>query len=852
MMQSVPMRVFLVVTVSAIAIAPILAAYGKPLTLDAMLRNEQLGEVIVTPDGCLVFYERLGALEEMPGYYGRRMLNGGPRTEIAIFSLRTGKRERTNRIEVRENEGVTIESLSPDGRYLVYQRYTLARPYLEVLDLHTNNIVQISDIPDNLFMGTLKWISNSEFLYPAVSTPDRRQGYLNHEQGPNGLQENWRLMRSGEAVTASAIGSGAYTNISVQAGGNYLVVIDAASGGSRVISEGKFLVWIPSPDGDRVAAVRLGPPSYVKDAPLQYGTQDVYSKELVIYELRRDVKEHTVCAECEVLPTSPAWSGNGDQLAFFARKKGQGWHTDGLFVFDTGAHRAIPIDTGGLELDIGVEGIALKPKYAWLGDDLAIRAVPRPQSGRTKQGIETIERSDELGRKQRSAQRSSEWYVHAGESEWKSITDSLPQGARTAVAVVREKLLLRSEDELWLVAVNDAPVLLTGDVGEDFTLWWDDNAPYETHPRRLAGLEQALTLIVPEGHGGDRRLMALRLSDGDLTPLPGLAPEDSLLRLTPDGGAIVKRVEQSNLIKLEQIEAGGERHTISSLNRHLEGVQRAINVPIETKSASGEPLVSWLSLPATYKEGERLSVVVTAYLGLTYSKQRKSTALGDMVSVQAAHLNGELFTAEGYAFLQVSLPSDYSDGSREQFDGLGEAVVNVVKEAARQGYIDPTRAALYGHSYGGPTVMGVISQTDFFKAAIVTAGPYDPWSWYGTIQPPRRMSSGYDGLQLYAATQLETNIGGIGVPPWENPEKYLRSSPIAHVRSINTPVMIVHGDWDQVPISQAEQMFSALKRLEKDAIFVRYWGEHHVLHSPANMKDFQTRTQQFLAEYLGR
>jgi dipeptidyl aminopeptidase/acylaminoacyl peptidase len=55
-----------------------------------------------------------------------------------------------------------------------------------------------------------------------------------------------------------------------------------------------------------------------------------------------------------------------------------------------------------------------------------------------------------------------------------------------------------------------------------------------------------------------------------------------------------------------------------------------------------------------------------------------------------------------------------------------------------------------------------------------------------------------------------------------------------------------HGDQDFISIAQAEEMFSALRRVGKAAEFVRYWGEGHILSSPANIKDAWQRIFRWL------
>jgi dipeptidyl aminopeptidase/acylaminoacyl peptidase len=81
------------------------------------------------------------------------------------------------------------------------------------------------------------------------------------------------------------------------------------------------------------------------------------------------------------------------------------------------------------------------------------------------------------------------------------------------------------------------------------------------------------------------------------------------------------------------------------------------------------------------------------------------------------------------------------------------------------------------------------------------------------------------------------NISRLDGPPWRDVERYARNSPMLAVENITAPLMIVHSDLDFVPIQQGEEMFSALRYLGKHVRFVRYWGEGHVLSSPANIAD---------------
>ena len=56
------------------------------------------------------------------------------------------------------------------------------------------------------------------------------------------------------------------------------------------------------------------------------------------------------------------------------------------------------------------------------------------------------------------------------------------------------------------------------------------------------------------------------------------------------------------------------------------------------------------------------------------------------------------------------------------------------------------------------------------------------------------------------------------------------TSPIRHVRNINCPFLIIHSELDlRCPISQAEELFVAMRLLGKDVTFYRFPGESHEL-----------------------
>ena len=82
-------------------------------------------------------------------------------------------------------------------------------------------------------------------------------------------------------------------------------------------------------------------------------------------------------------------------------------------------------------------------------------------------------------------------------------------------------------------------------------------------------------------------------------------------------------------------------------------------------------------------------------------------------------------------------------------------------------------------------------------------------------------------------------------------QRYIRNSPISYVHRVETPLLLIQGDLDYVPVQQGEEFFMSLLRQNKRARFARYWGEGHVFHSPANIKHMWGQIYSWLDEFIG-
>lgn len=142
-------------------------------------------------------------------------------------------------------------------------------------------------------------------------------------------------------------------------------------------------------------------------------------------------------------------------------------------------------------------------------------------------------------------------------------------------------------------------------------------------------------------------------------------------------------------------------------------------------------------------------------------------------------------------------------------------LMGFVDHAVDLGVADRTRLYLTGGSYGGFLTNWALTRTRRFRAAVSERSISNFTSKLGTSD------NGY--------TINRFELGGADLFD-ETASTLLDRSPLRHAASIDTPMLLIHGEDDQrCPIEQSEQLFVALRRLGIPARFARFPGESHSL-----------------------
>jgi len=265
-------------------------------------------------------------------------------------------------------------------------------------------------------------------------------------------------------------------------------------------------------------------------------------------------------------------------------------------------------------------------------------------------------------------------------------------------------------------------------------------------------------------------------------------------------------------------------------------------------SEDGAPLIAWLLLPPEFEPGNRPIPMVTIVYPGTVHTTSQPTSLS--LITNGFYLHPQLFAASGYAVLLPSMPAP-AIGSHS-LSLLTKGVLPAVDEVIARGIADAKQIAVVGHSGGGFATLGLITQTNRFRSAVASASYSNMVSLYGTFYGQYRDGDAGDpqAAQVLRMLMLEKGFMGLGGPPWQAMERYEKASPILQVDKVQTPVMIVHGDRDFIPIQQAEEFFTALYRQGKRSVLVRYHGEGHGILNRANVLDFWERFRWWMAETM--
>jgi len=619
----------------------------------------------------------------------------------------------------------------------------------------------------------------------------------------------WPKAWRGLEPTASVLDSGTAEPFDERPQGA-LVLVNAATGVERTVMRGLFRDLRIAPDGRHVAFFRqVDVRRPHPELKLEWLRGEVLSLGIV-------AADGTLLAD-EVrgveLPvgTSLRWSPDSAEVALLGQVDAEAGSSKLIFRYRLAGGRL------RRETDTGLEPTS----FVWTGDDCLL-TFARPAQG--------------------SPPGRADWWLVAGGEQPRKLSadlDAVPtrlfpeEGRRSFVGLGAEGVLRLSVGDGRWINLNE------GFEAKITALLWP--------PGRESDRRTTARLVLTVDDGTSRQPFCLDLRSGAMTAVRGPTDDAWLLSFAPEHDTAVHAAfDRTGAGLWISRPAFAQHRTIVETNTWLRDVAEGEIRRVDYSGLAGDELAGWLILPIDHEPGVRHPLITAVYPGFVFDAQTPPT----MLSIAGHHANNpQLLAARGYAVLFPSMPQSPEGGPGDPFFEVAHGVLPAVDAVIEMGIADPDRLALMGHSYGGYGTYALITQTHRFRAAVALAGIADLVSLYGQFDARFR----YDGdahEHLLQMSLAETGQLRMGVAPWQDPERYVRNSPLFAAGDVQTPLLIIQGDMDYVPLQQGEQFFSALYRQGKRARFVRYWGEGHVLQSPANIQDMWQQIFDWLDELL--
>lgn len=229
------------------------------------------------------------------------------------------------------------------------------------------------------------------------------------------------------------------------------------------------------------------------------------------------------------------------------------------------------------------------------------------------------------------------------------------------------------------------------------------------------------------------------------------------------------------------------------------------------KATRGDSIDGFYLLPPDFDPAKKYPMIVYYYGGCSPSTNILESWYPFQTFANQGYVVYVLNPSGTTAYGQEFAARHVNTWGKESGDDIIEGVKAFCKEHT---FVDAKRVGCIGASYGGFMTEYLQTRTDIFAAAIAHAGISNIASYWG---------GGYWGYSYGETAQY-------GSFPWNNPDLYVKQSPLFNADKIHTPLLLLHGTADtNVPTNESQQLYTALKILGREVAYVQVEGENHVI-----------------------
>lgn len=256
---------------------------------------------------------------------------------------------------------------------------------------------------------------------------------------------------------------------------------------------------------------------------------------------------------------------------------------------------------------------------------------------------------------------------------------------------------------------------------------------------------------------------------------------------------------------------------------------------IKYQRPGGVELSATLYLPVGYDRNkkEKMPMIMWAYPTEYKDKNSASQVTSSANEFTFPYYGSPLYwLTKGYIVLDDASFPIVGEGDNEPNDTFIEQLVANAKAAIDAvdalGYVDRSRVAVGGHSYGAFMTANLLTHSDLFAAGIARSGAYNR-----TLTP-------------FGFQSEERNY-------WEAPDVYDAMSPFQHADKMKHPLLMIHGEEDNnagTHTMQSERYFNALKGLGATTRLVILPKESHGYSARESIMHMLWEQDQWLDKYV--
>jgi dipeptidyl aminopeptidase/acylaminoacyl peptidase len=348
-------------------------------------------------------------------------------------------------------------------------------------------------------------------------------------------------------------------------------------------------------------------------------------------------------------------------------------------------------------------------------------------------------------------------------------------------------------------------------------------------------VEQNGTLYLSVEDQGKDKIFTLSINGGATTLLHKEQSGCFTNISSSEGGnpVIISNYESANMPpEIFRLNSDGSTQALTTFNeKKLASLDLQPIETIWTTSSRGKKIRSMIVKPAGFDAAKKYPLFVLMHGG----------PAGSWKENWGYRWNYHLIAKPGYVLVLTDYTGSTGYGEKfsqdiqfDPFKGPGQEINEAAADAIKRfAFIDGSKQAAGGASYGGHLANWMQATTTHYKCIVNHAGLMNSVSQWGT-------SDGIYGREVMN-----------GGAPWTQAKAWKEQNPFTYAAKFKTPMLVTVGELDyRVPLNNSLETWHILQRQKIPSKLIVFPDENHWILKAENSRFFYAELHAWLAQYL--